>query len=298
MFKDSTFTANKKWADEFCDALLDAGLKIKWRCNTRVNLVPPPLLEKMKKAGCYVINFGVESGDPEILKTIEKETKIEDVYDAHRRCRKLGIRTYATFLVGNPGETEETVKRTIKRRDEDSAQPGDVLRGDGVSRARRCTTRRSRRAWSSRAGGPRRRGIRARTRRSRRDGDGPPRAGCKIPGFDSEDWQRTATRAFYLRPFFIWDTLVFTLKNPYFARHLLNLGKELVPLYKIRGRGSAPRATKSAMWSARRLSHGARHNRTGITSRAQLRPTCNQQSPQVEPLDESDVGLSVAVPRA
>ena len=65
-----------------------------------MNLVPPPLLEKMKRAGCYVINFGVESGDPKILKTIEKETKIEDIYDAHRRCRKLGIRTYATFLVG------------------------------------------------------------------------------------------------------------------------------------------------------------------------------------------------------
>ena len=64
VFKDSTFTANKKWADEFCDAIMDSGLKIKWRCNTRVNLVPPPLLEKMKKAGCYVINFGVESGDP------------------------------------------------------------------------------------------------------------------------------------------------------------------------------------------------------------------------------------------
>ncbi len=114
VFKDSTFTANKKWADQFCDALIDSGLKIKWRCNTRVNLVPPPLLEKMARAGCYVINFGVESGDPVILKNIEKETKIADVYDAHRRCRKLGIRTYATFLVGSPGETEETVRATIR----------------------------------------------------------------------------------------------------------------------------------------------------------------------------------------
>ena len=68
----------------------------------------------MAKAGCYVINFGVESGDPGILKRIEKEVDIDAIYDAHRRCRKLGIRTYATVLVSNPGETVETVKRTIE----------------------------------------------------------------------------------------------------------------------------------------------------------------------------------------
>ena len=76
VFKDSTFTAKKKWAYEFCQALVDSGLKIKWRCNTRVNLVEPPLLELMKKAGCYVINFGVESGSPEILKRIKKEVDL------------------------------------------------------------------------------------------------------------------------------------------------------------------------------------------------------------------------------
>jgi hypothetical protein len=55
----------------------------------------------------------------------------------------------------------------------------------------------------------------------------------RIPGFDAEKWQKRATRAFYLRPFFIWDTIVFTLRNPYFLRHLVNLGTELIPFYKI-----------------------------------------------------------------
>ena len=113
VFKDSTFTAKKKWAAEFCQALIDSGVDIKWRCNTRVNLVPPPLLELMAKAGCYVINFGVESGHPDILKKIKKEVDLEEVRDAHERCRKLGIRTYATFLMGNPGETDETAQATI-----------------------------------------------------------------------------------------------------------------------------------------------------------------------------------------
>jgi hypothetical protein len=71
-----------------------------------------------------------------------------------------------------------------------------------------------------------------RTRRFRRgglDGEGA----LKIPGLDSEGWQRKATRAFYLRPFFIWDTILFTLQNPYFMRHLINLGVELLPMYKL-----------------------------------------------------------------
>ena len=54
-----------------------------------------------------------------------------------------------------------------------------------------------------------------------------------IPGFDAEYWQKRATRSFYLNPRFMWDTTLFTLKNPYFMRHLVNLGLELIPFYKI-----------------------------------------------------------------
>jgi hypothetical protein len=56
----------------------------------------------------------------------------------------------------------------------------------------------------------------------------------KIPGFDSEYWQRKATRSFYLRPYFVYDTIRFTLSNPYFMRHIVNLGVELLPMYKLR----------------------------------------------------------------
>lgn len=232
VFKDSTFTANKKWADQFCDALIDAKVSIKWRCNTRVNLVPPPLLEKMKRAGCYVINFGVESGDPTILKTIEKETKIDDVYDAHRRCRKLGIRTYATFLVGSPGETVETVKRTIAVATGirpnlamffvSTAYPGTPLYDQAVAQGMVEP-----RWWATQAWDPRKNSA------FQQRWGWTAKGGLKITGFDSEYWQRAATRAFYLRPYFVWDTLVFTVKNPYFVRHILNLGKELIPLYKL-----------------------------------------------------------------
>ena len=233
VFKDSTFTANKKWTDRFCDRLIAEGLDIKWRCNTRVNLVPPPLLEKMAKAGCYVINFGVESGDPGILKRIEKEVDIEAVYDAHRRCRKLGIRTYATFLVGNPGETDETVRRTIQVACGirpnlamffvSTAYPGTPMYDEAVREGLVEP-----RWWASQ------RFDAAKNSAFQYRWGWTAKGALKIPGFDSEFWQRRATRSFYLRPYFIFDTLNFTLRNPYFIKHLFSLGKELIPFYKLK----------------------------------------------------------------
>jgi len=233
VFKDSTFTANKKWAAEFCDALIASGLRIKWRCNTRVNLVPQPLLAKMREAGCYVINFGVESGDPGILKAIEKETKLEDVYDAHRRCRALGIRTYATFLMGSPGETDETARRTIDLAKGirpnlamffvNTAYPGTPLYDQAVAQGFVTPRWWATQAWD-----------RGKNSAFQVRWGWTAAGALKIPGFDSEYWQRKATREFYLRPFFVWDTCLFVLRNPYFLRHLVNLGMELLPIYRIR----------------------------------------------------------------
>ncbi len=240
VFKDSTFTANKKWAHQFCERLLAEGLDIKWRCNTRVNLVPPPLLEQMARAGCYVINFGVESGDPGILKRIEKETEIEDVYDAHRRCRELGIRTYATFLVGNPGETDETVRRTIAVACGirpnlamffvSTAYPGTPMYDEAVREGYVEP-----RWWASQRFDPDKNSA------FQYRWGWTAKGALKIPGFDSESWQRKATRAFYLRPYFVFDTLRYTLKNPYFFKHLFGLGKELLPIYKLKQLFRRPR---------------------------------------------------------
>ncbi|NIR60447.1 MAG: radical SAM protein, partial [Gammaproteobacteria bacterium] len=112
-FRDSTFTAKKKWVVEFCEKLIASGVKIAWRCNTRVDCVTDELLALMKRAGCHTINFGVESGHPEILKRIKKDVDLQRIYDAHKWTNKHGIRTYTTFLVGSPGETDETIRATI-----------------------------------------------------------------------------------------------------------------------------------------------------------------------------------------
>jgi anaerobic magnesium-protoporphyrin IX monomethyl ester cyclase len=233
VFKDSTFTAKKRWAFEFCQALIDSGLDIKWRCNTRANLVPPELLELMAKAGCYVINFGVESGHPEILKRIKKEVDLEEVRDAHERCRKLGIRTYATFLMGNPGETAETAQTTIDFSKTirpslgmffvSTAYPGTPMYDEAVVDGSVEERWWAKQEWDASKNSA----FEVRW--------GWTDAGAlKIPGFDTEAWQKKATREFYLRPRFIWDTLVFTVKNPYFIRHIWNLGTEILPFYKLR----------------------------------------------------------------
>lgn len=233
VFKDSTFTANRKWAAEFCQALLDADLNIKWRCNTRANLIPPELLELMAAAGCYVINFGVESGHPDVLKRIHKEVDLEEVVDAFERCRQLGIRTYATFLMGNPGETEETAQATIdfSKRIRPSlcmffvstAYPGTPMYLEGVQDGTVTPRWWAKQEWNA-----------AKNSAFQVRWGWTDAGGLKIPGFDSEYWQRRATREWYFRPRFMWDTLTFTLKNPYFIRHLWNLGIEVIPFYKLR----------------------------------------------------------------
>lgn len=234
VFKDSTFTAKKKWAMEFCQRLIDEKLDIKWRCNTRANLVPPPLLNAMARAGCYVINFGVESGDEATLKRIEKEVDLEEVVDAFERCRKLGIRTYATFLMGNPGETDESARRTLQfsKRIRPSlcmffvstAYPGTPMYDDALA-AGEVEPR-----WWAKQSFDASKNSAFQVRWGWTDAGALKFAN----GFDAEYWQRKATRAWYFRPRFIWDTAIFTLKNPYFLRHLVNLSMEMLPFYKLR----------------------------------------------------------------
>ncbi len=234
VFKDSTFTAKKKWAREFCQRLVDEKLDIKWRCNTRANLVPPGLLDLMAEAGCYVINFGVESGDPETLERIKKEVDLDEVVDAFERCRKLGIRTYATFLMGNPGETEKSAQRTVDFSKScrpslcmffvSTAYPGTPMYDEALAAGEV-----ERRWWAKQE-------FDASKNSAFQVRWGWTDAGALTfdNGFDAEFWQRRATREWYLRPRFVWDTLIFTLTNPYFLRHIVNLGAEILPFYKLR----------------------------------------------------------------
>ncbi len=231
-FRDSTFSANRNWVIKFCEAVIKSGMKIHWRVGTRVNCVDDELLKIMKRAGCYIINFGVESGHPQILKNIMKGTTLEEIYRAHELTRKHGIRTYSTFLVGSPGETEETMQTTIDlaKRIRPSlamffvttAFPGTLIYEQAVKAGIVEPN-----WWVNQDWDPKRHSA------FQKRWGWTAEGAIRIPGFDAEAWQKRATRSFYLRPRFIWDTVLFTLKNPYFFRHLFNLGLELLPFHKI-----------------------------------------------------------------
>jgi radical SAM superfamily enzyme YgiQ (UPF0313 family) len=81
---------------------------------SRANLVDLDLLKKMKKAGCVQINYGIETGDPAIMKKIKKGITLEQARKAIKETKEVGIRAKTFFMIGHPWDTKETVERTIK----------------------------------------------------------------------------------------------------------------------------------------------------------------------------------------
>jgi radical SAM superfamily enzyme YgiQ (UPF0313 family) len=114
IFKDSTFTINKKWVREVCQEIKVRGLKINWCCNTRVDLVDEELLKVMKDSGCHMLLFGIESGSQKVLDMINKKTSVEHTREGISSCKKIGIETAGYFIMGNPGENKEEAEKTIK----------------------------------------------------------------------------------------------------------------------------------------------------------------------------------------
>ncbi len=112
-FYDDDFTLDMKRAEEICDEILKRGIKVIWSCITRVNLINENLLKKMKQAGCWIIFYGVESGNQKILDAARKGITIDQTISAFKITGRIGIRTLAHFMVGFPGETKETVQNTI-----------------------------------------------------------------------------------------------------------------------------------------------------------------------------------------
>jgi radical SAM superfamily enzyme YgiQ (UPF0313 family) len=109
---DDLFTADKQHCNAVCDEMIKRNLKIKWTSFARVDTISEELLAKMKTAGCTAVSFGIESANPDILKTIKKGIRLQQVVDAVRMCRQVGIRPYASFILGLPGETQDTIKET------------------------------------------------------------------------------------------------------------------------------------------------------------------------------------------
>ncbi len=112
-FYDDTFTIYKQSVLRFCELILERGMDVSWSCFARTDCVSPSLLKMMKAAGCHQILFGIESADPEILANIRKPINIELTRRAVKMVQEAGIAVRAAFMFGNPGETIESMRRTI-----------------------------------------------------------------------------------------------------------------------------------------------------------------------------------------
>lgn len=113
-FFDATFFLNKNRFLEICNEIQRRKIKIEWSCRTRVDLVDDEILKKAASAGCRQILFGIESANEQILKNIRKGIDHQQTRWTIKLCKKYGIRTMGFFMIGNPGETRQSIEETIK----------------------------------------------------------------------------------------------------------------------------------------------------------------------------------------
>jgi anaerobic magnesium-protoporphyrin IX monomethyl ester cyclase len=113
-FINDNFTLRKKETLELCRLMIENKLDLEWVCDTRVDIVNQELLEKMNKAGCKTIWFGVESGSQKILQRIGRNTTIKQIETAFNLCRRNGIQIACSFMLGLPDETLKDMEMSLK----------------------------------------------------------------------------------------------------------------------------------------------------------------------------------------
>jgi len=184
-FWADTFTVDRGYVLRLCEAMGRAGLGISWSCNSRVDTVDAELLAAMKRAGLWMISFGIESASPRVLESCGKGITAAQSVRAVETARGLGIRTAGHFLFGLPGETVQSMRETLRLSlalPLDVAQyyaaapfPGTALHRQAVENGWLC----------------------------RGAGDSQARAGMDLPGLPGREvdaFRRRAYRAFYARP--------------------------------------------------------------------------------------------------
>ncbi len=127
VIEDDTFTIGKERLSAICNLLIQKKLnkRLRWLCNARVNTLDLEIMKLMKRAGCRLIIPGIESGNQQILDNIKKGTKVEQYLPYVKNAKKAGLLIHACYMVGNQGETKETMQDTLKlalRLNTDTAQ--------------------------------------------------------------------------------------------------------------------------------------------------------------------------------
>lgn len=205
VIEDDTFTAIKKRVIEVCRLLVERKLnkRLQWLCNARVDL-DLETMKAMKAAGCRLIIPGIESGSQEILDNIKKGTKVEQFYSYVANAKKAGLLIHACYMVGNQGETPETMEQTLElalKLNTDTAQFFPLIPYPGTEAYE----------WNMKHG------YVERDYDKYVQEDGSHNTVLNLPGLSAQqmvDFCNRARKRYYLRPRYIAHRLWMGLKDP------------------------------------------------------------------------------------
>lgn len=111
-FWSDTFTLDRRYVHELCEAI--APLGVSWAANSRVDTIDRRTAEAMRRAGCWMVSFGIESGDQAVLDSAGKGARVEDAVEATRVAKEAGLRVAGHFVLGIPGETRQSLDKTLE----------------------------------------------------------------------------------------------------------------------------------------------------------------------------------------
>jgi radical SAM superfamily enzyme YgiQ (UPF0313 family) len=112
-FMDDTFTMNRKRVEEVCSEIKERDLDFYWGCTARVDTLSRKLLKEMKDSGCITLFLGVESADQQHLDKLNKRVTIDRIRQTFKLTRELNVRTVASAVLGMPGDTKQSIEKTI-----------------------------------------------------------------------------------------------------------------------------------------------------------------------------------------
>ena len=113
-FLDSTFATLQERAKDIARGIIERGIKTEWTCTLRADTVDREMFQLFKQAGCWRCRLGIESGDPDILRRIDKDVKLDQIRQAAAWADEAGIQVKAFFMLGHFGETDQSVRRSIE----------------------------------------------------------------------------------------------------------------------------------------------------------------------------------------
>lgn len=217
--EDDTFTVDRKRVQAICELLIARGSKIPWYCNARAD-VPREILRLMRKAGCRMMAVGFESASQSVLDGMHKGIKVEQIKQFARDARREGLLIHGCFMVGNPGDTPETLEQGLqlaKELNTDTMQFFPLMVYPGTEAYR----------WASENGY-----LRTADYASWVDPEGMHNCVIDLPGLSAEElvaFCDRARREYYLRGRYIAAKLLTLATHPSEVRRTLMSARTFIP---------------------------------------------------------------------